>query len=251
MITACIVDDEPLAVSRLTRLLDKTGRVRIVGSTSDPCAAVGLVGARAPDVLFLDVEMPELNGFELLQQLESAPLVVFTTAFDHYALAAFDANSVDYLLKPIESERLERALDRIERLRGADRPDLRGLARELATQMARSRPLERVASRVGERTLLLEVGRISYFVSRDKLTFAAIGGREHAIDETLTQLESALDPDRFVRIHRTTIVNLSAVSELDRWVDGGILVRLRDDNKTELPVARDRVRALKDRLRIS
>jgi len=250
MITACVVDDEPPAVSRLVRMLEKTGRVRVVGRTSDPVAAPALVAECSPDALFLDVQMPELNGFELLERLETVPLVVFTTAFDQYALAAFETNSVDYLVKPIEAERLDRALDRIERLRGGDPGDVRVLARELATHLARPRPIERLSSRVGERTLLLDVARITHFVSRDKLTFATVGGREHLVDRTLSQLEEVLDRDRFVRIHRMTIVNLAAVSELDRWVDGGVLVRLRDEQKTELPVARDRVRTLKERLRI-
>jgi len=251
MITACVVDDEPLAVSRLIRMLEKTGRVRVVGSTSDPVSAPEMLAAHAPDVLFLDVEMPELNGFELLTRLEPMPLVVFTTAFDQYALAAFDTNSVDYLVKPIDAARLERALDKIDRLRSGDRPDVRALARAVAAQLARPRRLDRLASRVGERTLLLEVSRITHFIARDKLTYAVAGGREHVVDETLAQLETSLDPERFVRIHRTTIVNLAAIAELDKWVDGGVLVRLRDERKTELPVARDRVRTLKESLRVS
>jgi two-component system LytT family response regulator len=251
MITACVVDDEPLAVTRLTRLLEKSGRVRVVASTNDPSDAIALIAGHAPDVLFLDVEMPELNGFELLERLESPPLVVFTTAFDQYALAAFDTNSVDYLVKPIDSERLARALDKVERFRGRERPDVRVLAREVAAQLARRRPLDRLASRVGERTLLLDVSRISYFVARDKLTYATVGGREHVVDQTLAELEALLESGRFVRIHRTTIVNVAMVSELDRWVDGGVLVRLRDEARTELAVARDRVRELKERLRIS
>ena len=250
MITACVVDDEPLAVSRLVRMLEKTGRVTVVGRTSDPVAAPTVVAECSPDVLFLDVEMPELNGFELLERLAAVPLVVFTTAFDQYALAAFETNSVDYLVKPIEAERLDRALDKIERLRGGEQADLRVLARELAARLARPRPIERLPSRVGERTLLLDVSRITHFTARDKLTFATVAGREHLVGQTLTQLETVLDPDRFVRIHRTTIVNLAAVSALDRWIDGGVLVRLRDERKTELPVARDRVRTLKERLRI-
>jgi two-component system LytT family response regulator len=250
MMTACVVDDEPLAVTRLIRLLDKTGRVTVVGSTSDPFEAPGLLATHSPDVLFLDIEMPELNGFELLDRLETLPLVVFTTAFDQYALAAYETNSVDYLVKPIEKERLERALDKIDRFRAGNRPDVRALARELAGQLA-ARAIDRIASRVGDRTLLLDVTRISHFVARDKLTFATVSGREHIVDQTLTQLEAMLDPRKFIRIHRTIIVNLAAVSELDKWVDGGVLVRLRDDGRTELPVARDRVRGLKDRLRIS
>jgi len=251
MITACVVDDEPLAVSRLIRLLQKTGRVTVVGSTSDPVSAPAMLAAHAPDVLFLDVEMPELNGFALLERVETLPLVVFTTAFDQYALAAFETNSVDYLVKPIELARLERALDKVERFRAGDAPDVRTLAREVAAQLVRPRPLDRVASRVGERTLLLDVSRVTHLVSRDKLTYAIVNGREHVVDQTLTQLEALLDSSRFVRIHRTTIVNLAAVAELDKWVDGGVLVRLRDDRKTELPVARDRVRDLKDRLQIA
>jgi two-component system LytT family response regulator len=250
VITACVVDDEPLAVSRLVRMLEKSGRVTVVARTSDPAAASALVSEHSPDVLFLDVEMPELDGFELLERLEAVPLVVFTTAFDQYALAAFETNSVDYLVKPIEAERLDRALDKIDRLRGGKPPDVRALARELAAQLARPRPIDRLPSRVGERTLLLDVSRVTHFTARDRLTFATVAGREHLVDQTLAQLEAALDPERFVRIHRTTIVNLSAVSELDRWVDGGMLVRLRDERKTELPVARDRVRGLKERLRM-
>jgi two-component system LytT family response regulator len=250
VITACVVDDEPLAVSRLVRMLEKSGRVTVVARTSDPAAASALVSEHSPDVLFLAVEMPELDGFELLERLEAVPLVVFTTAFDQYALAAFETNSVDYLVKPIEAERLDRALDKIDRLRGGKPPDVRALARELAAQLARPRPIDRLPSRVGERTLLLDVSRVTHFTARDRLTFATVAGREHLVDQTLAQLEAALDPERFVRIHRTTIVNLSAVSELDRWVDGGMLVRLRDERKTELPVARDRVRGLKERLRM-
>jgi two-component system LytT family response regulator len=138
----------------------------------------------------------------------------------------------------------------MDRLGGGKPPDVRALARELAAQLARPRPIDRLPSRVGERTLLLDVSRVTHFTARDRLTFATVAGREHLVDQTLAQLEAALDPERFVRIHRTTIVNLSAVSELDRWVDGGMLVRLRDERKTELPVARDRVRGLKERLRM-
>jgi DNA-binding LytR/AlgR family response regulator len=99
--------------------------------------------------------------------------------------------------------------------------------------------------------MLLDVSRITHIVSRDKLTYAVANGREHVLDQTLTQLETALDSTRFVRIHRTTTVNLTAIAELDRWIDGGVLVRLRDQRRTELPVARDRVRVLKKSLRVS
>jgi len=252
MLRAYIVDDERLAVQRLTRLLEASGRVEIAGSTTDPEAALDFLKTRAVDVLFLDIQMPGLTGFELLDRLDAHPLVIFTTAYDRYALNAFAVNSIDYLLKPIEPDRLEHALDKLERLRvpGQEPPDVRALARQLAAELAPARRLERIASRVGERTTVLETSRISHFVAKDKLTFAIVNGREHVIDYTLADLEARLDSRRFVRIHRGTVVNASFVQELFPAVDGGVLVRLKDEQKTELSVARDRVRELKERLGI-
>jgi len=250
MMRAYVVDDEPLAVKRLTRMLQATGRVDIVGSANDPQTALEFLRAQPVDVLFLDIQMPGLTGFELLDRLEAQPMVIFTTAYDRYALEAFDVNSIDYLLKPIDPERLDRALDKLERLAAQPRPDIKALAKELAVQLAPNRRLERIASKVGERTTVLDVARISHFSAKDKLTFAVVGGREHVIDYTLSELEERLDPRRFVRIHRGTIANLAFVQELFPDVDGGVLVRLKDEQKTELSVARDRVRDLKDRLGI-
>jgi two-component system LytT family response regulator len=250
MMRAYLVDDEPLAVKRLTRMLDATGRVDIAGSTNDPQAALEFLREHPVDVLFLDIQMPGLTGFELLGRLDPQPMVIFTTAYDRYALEAFDVNSIDYLLKPIDPERLDRALDKLERLSAQPRPDIKALAKELAVQLSPNRRLERIASKVGERTTVLDVARISHFSAKDKLTFAVLGGREHVIDYTLSELEERLDPRRFVRIHRGTIANLAFVQELFPDVDGGVLVRLKDEQKTELSVARDRVRELKDRLGI-
>ncbi len=247
-----IVDDEKLAISRLTRLLDGTGRVTVVGSSTDPEEALAFLRTHDVDALFLDIQMPGLTGFELLERLDRQPLVIFTTAFDRYALNAFDANSIDYLLKPIEPDRLDRALDKAERFvsSGAARPDMHALARELAAHLSPFGKLERIASRVGERTTVLDVARISHFVSKDKLTFAVANGHEHVVDFTLSDLETRLDPRRFARIHRATIVNIPFVQELFPAVDGGVLVRLKDAGRTELAVARDRVRDLKQQLGI-
>lgn len=249
---AFIVDDERLAVQRLTRMLEATGRITIAGSATDPEEALAFLRAHAVDVLFLDIQMPGLSGFDLLEQLDTQPLVVFTTAFDQHALRAFEVTSVDYLLKPIEADRLVRALDKIERLKGrpSESADVRALAKQLAAELAPQRKLERIASRVGERTTILDVARVTHFFSKDKLTFAASGGRDHVIDYTLSDLERQLDSRRFARIHRATIVNVPMIQELFPDVDGGMLVRLKDDRRTELSVARDRVRELKERLGI-
>ena len=175
--------------------------------------------------------------------------MIFTTAYDRFALNAFEMNSIDYLLKPIEPERLDRALDKAARITAA-RPDVRALARELAAQLAPGRRLDRIASRVGERTTILDTVRVSHFVSKDKLTFAVVNGRDHVVDFTLAELEARLDPRRFARIHRATIVNTAFVQELFPAVDGGVLVRLKDAAASELSVARDRVHAFKQHLGI-
>jgi two-component system LytT family response regulator len=247
---AFVVDDEKLAVDRLVRLLQATGRVVISGTSTDPDDALERLRTADVDVLFLDIQMPGLTGFDLLERLDRDLPVIFTTAYDQYALEAFAVNSIDYLLKPVDPDRLSRALDKLTRLSKESRPDVRALARELAAQLAPGRRLDRIASRVGDRTTLLDVTRITHFFSKDKLTFAAASGREHVIDYTLSDLEERLDSKRFVRIHRATIVNAAYVQELDAWVDGGVIVRLKDEKKTELSVARDRVRELKERLGI-
>jgi two-component system LytT family response regulator len=257
MLRPYVVDDEPLAVKRLTRMLEATGRVELAGSTSDPDMALAFLRDHAVDVLFLDIQMPGLTGFELLEQLDQQPLVIFTTAYDRYALEAFEVNSIDYLLKPIEPERLDRALEKAVRVGGtgartgtsADTATstgsatpygdpspvpVRELARLLAAHLAPNRRLERIASRVGERTTVLDVARVSHFLARDKLTFAVVNGREHVVDYTLAELEDRLEARRFVRIHRATIANLGFVQELFPDVDGGVLIRLKDDQKTEL-----------------
>jgi two-component system LytT family response regulator len=249
MLRAYVVDDERLAVQRLIRLLEATGRVLVVGSDVDPEAALGSLKASDVDVLFLDIQMPGLTGFELLERLDRDVPVVFTTAYDRYALDAFTVNSVDYLLKPIEPERLDRCLDKLERWQGGPQRDVRSLARELAAQLAPARGMPRIASRVGERTTVIDVARITHLFSKDKLTFAVVDGHEHVVDYTLTELEARLDPRRFVRIHRATIVNAAFVHELFPGVDG-VVVRLKDGKATELSVARDRVRELRERLGI-
>jgi two-component system LytT family response regulator len=249
MIHAYVVDDERLAVQRLSRLLTETGRVIVAGSATDPEDALAALRDAAVDVVFLDIQMPEMTGFELIEQLDRNIPVVFTTAYDRYALEAFAVNSIDYLLKPVEPERLEKAIDKLERFSVSTAPDIRTLAKQLARELAPGRKIERIASRVGERTTVLDVGRVTHFFAKDKLTFAVSAGREHVVDSTMTELESVLDPRRFVRVHRAAIVNVAFVGELYPGVDG-LLVRLKDERKTEVSVARDRVRELKDRLGI-
>jgi two-component system, LytTR family, response regulator len=151
MIRAFLLDDEPLAVKRLTRLLNATSRVEIIGASTDPVEALPPIARERPDVLFLDIQMPGMTGFELLSKIDPQPLIVFTTAWDQYALQAFEVNSVDYLLKPIEAQQLDRALNKVERIvRGNEaRPDVQQLLAKWAAAVEKSQPeyMDRVASR--------------------------------------------------------------------------------------------------------
>jgi two-component system LytT family response regulator len=251
---AYLADDESLALKRLTRLLLETGRFEIAGSATDPEAAVDFLSRERVDVLFLDIEMPGMNGFELLARLAEQPAVIFTTAFDQYALRAFEVNAIDYLLKPIEPEQLDRAIRKLERLGGAlpewmRQPDFRAVLDQIAATLKPAEaPMDRIASRVGERVQFIDLARITHFFAQDKLTFAACGAKSYCVDFTIAQLEQKLARRNFLRIHRSTLVNLDWVLEVNSWFTGGVLLRLKDEKHTELQVARDRVRALKQRL---
>lgn len=250
-----LVDDEPLAVRRLARLLDQTARVEIVGSTSDPETALAQVPSLALDALFLDIQMPGLNGFELLAQLEKYPPVIFTTAFDEFALKAFEVYSLDYLLKPIEAERLARALDKLEKLNENLQlhfADVQKLLERMAVSLQAGdakaqRNLERLPSRVGGRVQFVEIAEITHFFAEDKLVFASTTeGKRFPLDLSISELEKKLGQQVFVRVHRNTLLNSNFIDEVHGWFSGRVVVRLKDKHNTEIVVARDRVRVLKD-----
>jgi two-component system LytT family response regulator len=246
---AFIVDDEPLALKRLARMLAATGRVEIVGQATDPEKALAQIATQPVDVLFLDIHMPGLSGFQLVERIPSGPLVVFTTAHDQHAVRAFDVNAIDYLLKPVERERLDRALDRVAQRRAEPAGgDLRGALERLARDLRAAPYLDHVASRVRDRVQLIPVGDVTHLLARDRATYAVTAGAEHMLDMTLAKLERRLDPARFFRIHRAILVNLAWVGQLQADEMGHLTAGLKDARHTELPVSRDRVRALKERL---
>jgi two-component system, LytTR family, response regulator len=250
---AYLVDDEPLALERLRRLLEHTERVKVIGSTTAPEEAVAALTADPPDVCFLDIQMPRLNGFEVLARLPSQPMVIFTTAYDEYALKAFGVNTIDYLLKPVEPESLERALNKVERLRGLGQltpPDLQTLLSQLTVSLRDARPEypERIASRLGDRLWFIDLDRVAYFYAEDKLTYAVSEGKAYCVDYAIAQLERKLDPRKFLRIHRGTVVNVAWIKEVTSLPGGGLNVRLKDARNTDLTVARDRARDFKARI---
>ena len=255
MMRVWIVDDEELAVRRLARMLRESGRVIVAGSSTDPVAAVSAIRDADVDAVFLDIQMPGLDGFAFLEQFRGEPpLVVFTTAWHEYAVKAFEVNSVDYLLKPVEAAQLDRALGKLARMAAGSevRPDVNALMNRLATALEvplREYPT-RLPSRTGDRVEFVDVRTVSHFYAKDKLTFAATDTKDYSIDGSIVDLEGKLDPRRFVRIHRSTLVNLDYIQEMYNWFGGKVLVRLRDAKKTELTVSRERVRELKERLQV-
>jgi two-component system LytT family response regulator len=256
---AYLVDDEPLAIERLKRLLANFDGLSIAGTATDPTQALAYLNGESSqsiDVLFLDIQMPGMNGFDLLARLTEQPFVIFTTAYDEYALRAFEVNSIDYLVKPIEAAQLARALKKLGRLRPVPKPgwqrDSAALLQELAASLRGQLPdyPRRIASRVGERISFLDLDAVTHFVAQDKLTYAVANGRRHAVDQTVAELERRLDPSRFFRIHRSALVNVDWILEVNSWFAGKVILSLKDPTRTQLPVARDRVRSLKTRLGI-
>ncbi|HVF58949.1 MAG TPA: response regulator [Thermoanaerobaculia bacterium] len=228
-----IVDDEPGARSLLAEYLAAEPDVELVAACANGFEAVKAVGELRPDLLLLDVQMPKLDGFEVLELLEAPPAVVFVTAYDEHAVRAFDVHAVDYLVKPFPPERLAASLARVrERLaRGeAGAPPAR------ATTAARGRPLERLVVRAGERIHVLPLDRVDYVEARDDAVRVRAGKEDHFKPQTLADLEATLPPGRFVRIHRSYLLNLDRLARLERYAKDSHLAILQDG--TRLPVSR-------------
>ena len=218
-VRALIAEDEPLARRRLERLLRRRDDVEVAGAARDGDEALALIAALAPDLLFLDIQMPGLGGFDVLRELGGAgrPFVIFTTAFDQYALRAFEVHALDYLLKPFDEARLDAALDRAL-----------PLVHHSAGGAAAGR---RFVVKSGGRILFLRAGEIDWIEAADNYVYLHASGTAYLVRTTLKSIEATLDPARFVRIHRSTLVNLDALCE----VAGGEAV-LRDG--TRLAVSR-------------
>jgi two-component system, LytTR family, response regulator len=249
---AYLVDDNAAASLRLARVLKETGRVEVVGSSTQPLLALAQIPEQDVDVLFLDVQMPKLDGFELLERLPVNPQVVFVTGYDEYARRAFDKRAVDYLMKPVTRERLNQTLDTLEARRAdPERERLVDLLARLGDYRATRRPVQytdRVhVDRGPQGVWLTEVSKISHFVAQHNGTTAMTTEGPGLVAQLLGELEKRLDPRTFVRIHRSILVNLDWVQRFVRPLGGGLVARLKDSAGTELEVARERVRGLRER----
>jgi two-component system, LytTR family, response regulator len=224
-----VVDDEAPARAKVKRLLEADPRFGCVGEASDGTQALARIEALRPALVVLDVQMPGLTGFEVLEALgpEACPAVIFSTAYERFALQAFEAHAADYLLKPYDAERFAKALDKAHALLSAGTHGAAALESLLAT-VARARPerpLERLVVKVGEGWVPLRLDTVWRLSSEDKYVRLHTQQGEHLVRQTLRALEERLDPTRFVRVHRGDLVNLEAVARLEPWTHGdGILV---------------------------
>ncbi len=251
VLRAFVVDDEALAVRRLRRMLEATGRVAVAGDATDPRQAARAIRDARPDVAFIDVEMPAVTGLVLASSLDVPPWIVFVTAHARYALDAFRVAALDYLVKPVRKVDLDRALDKVDRAVAVSKADASGASVALWASPFTPAPAQpgRIAARSGAKHIVLDLAHVTHFGSDAGQTVAFCAGAGLDVDATLNALEARLGPG-FLRIHRAVLVNLAWVREVEARSSVGACVRLSDDRATELPVARDRIRELKDKLGI-
>ena len=244
-VRAFIVDDEAPARQRLRRLL-QARQVEIVGEASDGVGALEQLRELRPDLVFLDIEMPELDVLGVAEALPgNGPAIVFVTAYDEHALRAFELAAVDYLVKPIVAQRLDDALARVSARR--EPAELGALIQGLN----RGRPLQRMAVRCGSRVQVFDPAAVSAVLARDHYSAILIGAQELLSDDSLDVFERRLDPARFLRVHRSAIVNLASVKELILEGDRRYAAILADAGATRVPISRERLAVLKAALGLS
>jgi two-component system LytT family response regulator/two-component system response regulator LytT len=272
---ALLVDDEQLARDELGYLLGRIGGVDVVGQAGNGVEALDAIGRLQPDVVFLDIQMPGLTGFEVARRMlddDTASHIIFVTAYDQHAIEAFDVNAVDYLLKPVDQARLETAVQRarrridVERLGDHAAPDAAGagsrvagsagvpqdqLEKILQLVVERQSRRERLAIRVGERFLLVQADDILYASLADE-TITVVTSHHAGTSNyrTLDELQTRLDPDVFWRVHRSHLVNINKIKEIVPWFSRNYILRMKDEKATEIPVSRTQTRRLRDYLKL-
>jgi len=238
-----IVDDEPPARERLRRMLTEIEAIEIAGEAGDGVQAVEMIESLAPDLILLDVQMPGLDGFGVLEALQDPPPVVFVTAYDRYAIRAFEVNALDYLLKPFSRVRLVEAIRRAQESldgEGAFAERIRPLLEGLAAQ---GRYLTRLAVRDRDRIRVLDMDEVDWISVEGELVLVHVADQAYPVRRSLSELETRLDPARFFRAHRSAVVNLDRVMEVIPWFKGSHKLRLTTGEEVDL--SRAQARALR------
>ena len=249
-IRALVVDDEKLARDRLIGFLGKVPGVEVVGQATNGVEAVESIAREKPDLVFLDVQMPGMDGFEVLKAIASpAPHIVFATAFDDYAIRAFEVEAVDYLLKPFARGRVEEAVGRVRaRLeRGNDGLDVEAVLKRL--EEGRKEYLRQIPVHAGKRILLVSIDEVHWFGVEYRLVYAHTVERAFMTNFTLRELEDRLDPELFFRAHKASLVNMRQVKEIVPWFGGRYKLVMRDQAASEVALSRAQARELRARLK--
>jgi len=242
MIRVVIVDDELPARELLREFLAADEDCEIVAECANGFEAVKAVAQYDPDLLLLDIQMPKLDGFEVLELLDRSPIVVFVTAHDEHALRAFEVHALDYLLKPLSQERFQQVMERVKRAAGHDRAPVAGLATSL-----RAKPLQRIVVRGEDGAIqVVPVSRLDYIEAADDAILLATSGTKLRKQQPISDIASQLDPDRFVRIHRAYVVNIERIEKIELYAKDSRVAILRDG--TRLPVSRSGFQRLKELL---
>lgn len=231
-IRAVIVDDEELARKLLIEYLSDHPGIEVVAECANGFEAVKAATELAPDLLFLDIQMPKLDGFEVLDLIDTRPAVIFVTAYDEYALKAFEVHAVDYLLKPFGKDRLAEALNRArERMEKREPPDFPSLA---ADARPRKIPVDRILIREGSKVHVIPAEKIDYVEAQDDYFAVRTGGRKLLKQGTLSRLEEELDPKRFIRIHRSYILNIDRLSKIEPYAKDSRVAILNDGTRLQV-----------------
>ena len=246
LITVVIADDEMPAREKLSHQLSLLDNIEVVGVATTGKEAIALINQQKPDLALLDIQMPEIDGIELVDLLEHKPLIIFTTAYDQYAIRAFEQASIDYLLKPFPLARLKNAIDK------AKLAIKQNQQTKLQEQFSlhQSGEKKRLISKQNDRITLLSPQELYFIKSEQGSSFANNGEHSYLLSETLDQLEQALMNEEYIRIHRSYIVNLDKIKEIQPWFNGKLMVIMNDENKTELSTSRSGADKLKQRLGI-
>jgi two-component system LytT family response regulator/two-component system response regulator LytT len=251
---AVVVDDEQPAREELLYLLGQIRDVRVVGQADNGIDALDLVQSLEPHIVFLDVQMPGLTGFEvarLLIERETTSHFVFVTAYDQYAIDAFEVNAVDYMLKPVEQGRLEQAVQRVRRRVSQHQPADDRLERLMHMMDERRQRRGQLAVRLGERVMLVQVDDIIYAsVDGDTIQVVTSQLSGSCNYRTLDELQSRLDPDMFWRVHRSHLVNINKIKEIVPWFSRNYVLRMKDAKATEIPVSRSQTKRLREYLKL-
>jgi len=241
-----IADDEQPARDRLRKLLSEyDDLIDLVGEAQNGLQCREMIDLLQPDLLFLDIQMPGLNGFEVLQQTSYSPVVIFCTAYDEFALKAFETNSIDYIVKPVKAERIQKSIDKLHSLKQkSDKQELLRMIEDYLKQKPK-KEITSIPVKLGDRMLFLRIEDISYFSAEDKyVTIHLKDGKTYLSELALKTLEEKLD-GKFLRIHRSLLVNTKRIKEINRHYGSKFVVRMEDVNQSRLISGRSYCESLK------